>query len=588
MGVWALARRKAAKRRAYRAMLREVPAAAGHAVLRPRIGTAWNESLARHTEEILAQAERMLRDDNRFFSFPYRTRELERPWQYDPLERRYWPERHYTEQRLHGPDTPRDVKIVWEINRFKDLVLLGQAARITSDPKYADEVRRRLLSWIEDNPFAATINWASALEISIRLIAWTSTLLLLRDAGFDVTDPKINRSVFEQASYLAADLSTDKILFTNHLIGEVSGLLAISLVWEFPGCERFEARARQVLESEILFQVFSDGVSREASGWYHQFVTDFFDLAQRVTARAGAPLSERFSERLSKMKTYLSAITVNGEVVRYGDADDGWALWFEGDRDAWATDVFGPAASEASFEHGFFPSSGYAAFFREESFLFVRGGAFGMGGSGFSSHAHDDLLSPVLYLQGHPVIVDAGTFVYNGDPAARMKYRREMAHNGLQLGQGSPAIQKLNFGWKRARRNAELAGVEFREAFTATAGRCGEWRGIRRSIALLGDHLGVVHDEFGFRQTTDAQWRFHLHPMWKHSSTLENGSLVFKNSDGWTLLITPRGEFDSQEIEVYDYSPSYRVETKALLLHLRARAPLGAYEVRFAISQDLS
>src|SRR5205085_4694344 len=128
---------------------------------------------------------------------------------YDPLEKKHWPRRHYTEKKLHAADTPSDAKIVWEINRFKDLTILGQAAVLTQEERYAAEAERRILSWIDENPFAGTINWASALEISIRLLSWTATLLLLQEArgGNPATTeaeihPKIARSIFEQASYL--------------------------------------------------------------------------------------------------------------------------------------------------------------------------------------------------------------------------------------------------------------------------------------------------------------------------------------------------------------------------------------------------
>jgi hypothetical protein len=151
---------------------------------------------------IVEAADRMLRDENTFFTFAYSLRDVEHPWDYDPLEKKHWPRRHYTEQKLHGDDTPHDVKIVWEINRFVDLPTLAEAAYLTRDERYAKEIEWRMLSWAEENPFAHSINWASALEIGIRIISWSASLRLLQLAGFSVHDnERIRRLIYEQLRY---------------------------------------------------------------------------------------------------------------------------------------------------------------------------------------------------------------------------------------------------------------------------------------------------------------------------------------------------------------------------------------------------
>jgi len=561
-------------------MLEAVPRSKATALLK-QFGRGEIVPLQPDLKVVLERAEAMLRDENLFFTFPYQTR-LERPWEYDPFEQKHWPRRHYTEQKLHGPDTPRDVKIVWEINRFKDLTTLSQAALLTGDEKYAREAERRILSWIEENPFAGSINWASALEISIRLLSWTATLVLLRDSGFEVhSRASIARSVYEQAAYLAADLSMDKVVPTNHLIGEAAGLFVLCNVWDFPDRDTYSQTAREILEREILRQTFADGATREATSWYHQFVTHFFDLADRVSTRELQPMSAEFQERLSKMKTYLSALTVNGEVIRYGDADDGWAIYFEGDADAWKTYLFGPATTTPAFEHGYFPEAEQAAIHMENSFAFVRGGEFGMGGAGYSSHAHDDYLSPVIYLGGLPVVTDPGTYVYNGDKESRARFRGETAHNGLKVGRGSEAVQRMNFGWHRVRPNARLSSVEFSNDYAIVLGKCAEWNGVSRKV-MVGGAIAIVHDAFEHEQTS-AEWRFHLDPQWKHEFTTEQGSLGFSNKRGDHVMFVFKGQFDTKQIETYDFSPSYRVEQKALVIHLTAQKPLGAFEVRIAL-----
>ena len=246
LGVLAEKRRKQER---YEKMLREVPLSGHTATL-----DQWKiDKISNHAataEAIVAKAEAMLLDKNVYFTFPYKLRGPARPWNYDPQEGLYWPERHYTEQQLHDDDTPHDVKIVWEINRFKDLPTLAQAAYLTREKKYADEVEWRLHSWIDDNPFANSINWASGLELSIRLLSWTASIGLIRAVGFDISsNPRIARSIYEQAAYLRADLSTDKIVRSNHLIGEAAGLFAIAHLWDYPAADEHATIARPILES---------------------------------------------------------------------------------------------------------------------------------------------------------------------------------------------------------------------------------------------------------------------------------------------------------------------------------------------------
>ncbi|HET6512147.1 MAG TPA: hypothetical protein VFH43_08145, partial [Candidatus Kapabacteria bacterium] len=141
-GFFGVMREKRQKQDRYQKMLLEVPLSRAIAVLK-----AWDVAAidisAPDRESIIRKADSMLRDENEYFTFPYRLRGVPRPWNYDPYEKLYWPRDHYTEQKLHSEDTPQDVKIVWEINRFKDLPTLAQAAYLTRDAKYADEIEYR-------------------------------------------------------------------------------------------------------------------------------------------------------------------------------------------------------------------------------------------------------------------------------------------------------------------------------------------------------------------------------------------------------------------------------------------------------------
>jgi hypothetical protein len=562
---------KRRKQERYAKMLESVPKSDHVAELRGR-EISRVEISAEDRDAIIGAANAMLRDENHFFTFPYRTRGIERPWNYDPFEQLYWPADHYTEQKLHSENTPSDVKIVWEINRFKDLPTLAQAAYLTKEAKYANDVERRLESWIADNPFAHSINWASGLELGIRLLAWSSAITLCRAAGYDLsTNRRIARSIYEQAAYLRAELSTDRIVRSNHLIGEAAGLFVTSMLWEFPESEEFASVARALLESEIMSQTFEDGATRESTTWYHGFVTDLFDMASRVATKASKPFSKQFDERLFAMKVFReSVIQPDGTPVRIGDADDGFALYFEGTNDAWLDALFGLADKKA-FHVSSFQRSGYACLRENGSALYLRGGEFGMGGSGSSSHAHDDLLAPVLWLENLPILVDPGTYVYNGAAKFRSRYRGEHSHNTFSLDEGSEAKQKLNFGWYQARKPAKLK-VEG----TSVTGRYGEWPEHTRRIELRASEAEIL--DTVAKEHRRAYARLHLHPMWRPEEAI-GSRRSFMNASGDKLHLEIDG-WKRIDLETYDYSPSYRVQVPATKVILQTGPVRGKFAVR--------
>ncbi len=586
-GVLALLIRKIVKHFRYKKMMLAVPSNAQNARLTVTSEFPKTEELNIDRENILAQANLMLHDENIFFTFPYRTRGIERPWEFDPIENKYWPRRHYTERLLHDNDTPRDVKIVFEINRFKDLPALGQAALLTGDEKYAIEVERRILSWIEDNPFAQSVNWSSALEISIRLISWSTTLLLLKKAGFNIADNlKIQRSIYEQASYLAADLGTDKVISTNHLIGEAAGLYLTASLWECNEGRDYAQIAERILEREIVNQTFPDGVSREASSWYHQFTTHFFDLADRVATHQGNTFSSQYKTRLSKMKYFLNEMMVDDHVVRYGDADDGWVLFLDGDLDSWKSFIFGTSLIPATDSiRKYYPDTNLVAAHIGDAFLFLRAGAFGMGGAGFSSHAHDDLLSPIINLAGRAVLLDPGTFVYSGDPEKRMQYRCASAHNGIIIGNGTGAIPRKQFGWEQIRPDAHILDTTFSDTEVKIIASYGEWPQHRRTITI--NHISaLIEDHFLQPFAQRCEWRFHLAPEWTiEDETLRQGHYHFQNLSGDRLNIELSGEFETIHIESYDYSSSYLVAHPATMLRLTTPNPSGIYTIHLSIQR---
>src|ERR671919_121156 len=81
-----------------------------------------------------------------------------------------------------------DPKRVWEPSRHQHFLVLGAAAALTGDHRYADEVADQLAGWIAQNPPRLGIHWMESLELALRLLSWLWTLpIVLGTARFTPT-----------------------------------------------------------------------------------------------------------------------------------------------------------------------------------------------------------------------------------------------------------------------------------------------------------------------------------------------------------------------------------------------------------------
>ena len=383
-----------------------------------------------------------------------------------------------------------DVKLIWELNRHQFLSGLDR------------ELARRLVrDWITQNPYEFGINWNSAMEVGLRLIAWIETFE--RDEFSD--------ALAQHARFIRHNLSSDWIPRNNHLIAEAAALAV------------YEGRPNQWLQHAVAEQFYPSGVDREQSVSYHRFVTHLLSVA-------GMPLPKSIA--------YLAAICQpDGSLPHVGDDDDGIASGKP------LESLLTPMTSAA------FPDAGHYVIRRGNDYCFVRCGEFGLPPN--YGHGHADLLSPVLWLRGQQLFVDAGTFTYNGDPKLRRHFRSAHAHNVVTVDDRDYAEQNGTFGWLNPPRGIcdSWTGNELRGSHNA-------YRDlgitVRRRITYAGG-VFTIADAVEGAGTHRLRWRFHLHPNLKIIRCTDN---TFEFDGGFTMRVeVPAGA----RLEVGDgwYSPSY-------------------------------
>lgn len=528
-----------------------------------------------------AAADRTLSGAYRMLNIEFSEPDLD--WHLDPQTGVRAPMDYSLDINYRDPSVAGNVKNIWEKNRHHHVSVLAAAYAATRDERYAAETARQLTSWVRNNPFLRGVNWTSALELGIRLIAWTWMERLLRGApqhhalfGADgVMWPVIYRHQWLIRHYYSVGSSAN-----NHLIGELAGLFIASTVWPyFPESRAWGAYAREKLEEAMVRQTFPDGLNREQAFAYHVFVLDFFLLVAAEAARAGAPISRTGEVVMAKMARAIVALTdCRGHVPRYGDDDEGKALDLGPIRSALDCPWWKDCLSRLPAPENEYAFSGAGLYVLaqdrgtpNERLCIMDAGPLGY--LSIAAHGHADALAFTLNVGGEPVIVDPGTGAYHADPAARAYFRSTRAHNTVTvdgLDQSQPAgvflwthhARTRILEWGSGRIEAEHDGYR-RLSDPVTHRRVAQW---------VDDAL-VIADELDAQGEHEYEFRLHFSPRCRVAVGDEEFVVQW---DGGQMRISRDAALTYRVAEGEDeagwYSPGFNVKERAPTLIGTVRA----------------
>ena len=403
-------------------------------------------------------------------------------WRRDALSGRETDRRFFRRIPYLNAGVVGDHKVIWELNRHQHWILLAQAYRFTGRPEFAAEVERQWLDWRIENPFQRGINWCSALEVAFRALSWIWVYHLLAGQWTDAQRSAWVADLAHHGWHLEYNLS-HYFSPNTHLLGEAVALHAIGELFpELPRAARWRALGHEVVTAELSRQVQADGSHFEQSTYYQVYALDFFLFHYLLSGRPQA-----YEPALRKMADYLDALLGPGEdaaIPFLGDDDGGrffhpygdharygratiascallfqrWE-WMRSPDDLapqaswWLSEALSPpdlaaaaANSKSATRSRVFATSGTVVFNHaagQEQVVFDAG-PFGAGTAG---HSHSDTLSICFRRGGEELLVDAGTYRYVGDDAARNWFRGTAAHNTIRIDGRDQAVGRGPFGW---------------------------------------------------------------------------------------------------------------------------------------------
>lgn len=500
-------------------------------------------------------------------------------WHLDPLSGRRAPQIHWSLIDPLDQATIGDARLVWELNRHGWLVVLGRAYILSGEERYAKVAAERLRDWMLANPPGLGINWASSLEVGIRLIAWCWAMSLLHRSGAFSTARLLSLMrdwIAAHAAHVARYLSSYHSPNT-HLTGEALALFYAGVLFpELPPAGRWRALGDQILSREIREQVLPDGVYFEQSTGYQRYTVEFYLHYLVLAALQGVAIAPDVPRRVQGMLDFLLyAREPRGRLPQIGDGDGGtllplaerdaddpsdlfstaavlferrdyaWAagglapetVWLLGARSVSAFRRLQPAPPSASPSR-LFAAGGYAVFRNDwgsdaHQLLFDVGP---LGCPTTAGHGHADLLSVQCCVAGAPYLVDPGTFVYTRYPDWRRHFRSSAAHSTMRIDDADQAEPDGPFRW-RTRPQAHIKGWASSAAADFACAEHDAYAPVthrRTAVFAKPDHFIVVDDLLG---DGEHAWelRYQLAPM--PVSIEADGWLRARGDDGHALLL---------------------------------------------------
>lgn len=267
-----------------------------------------------------------------------------------------WPVRQWGGSTAYGHKPGVDVKVPWELARMQHLPRLALAFALDGDAVLVAQFRHQVLDFLAANPPGWGVNWACAMDVSIRavnlLLAWD--LFRAHGAQFDaVFADELAAAILAHGRHVVHHLEWSRDHRGNHYLADICGLAFMAAY--LPRSRETDlwlAFSVQQLAAEIPRQFGPDGANFEASTAYHRLSAEMalFTVAlilglpadKQAALRefdasvwtlhpklapgpmAWPPFGDDMLTRLGKAARFAADATKpSGDLVQIGDNDSG-------------------------------------------------------------------------------------------------------------------------------------------------------------------------------------------------------------------------------------------------------------------------
>ena len=484
-----------------------------------------------------------------------------------------------------------DIRAIWEPARLQHitalLLYLRQGDRAKHKKAINEFIKGSIIQWIRNNPFPYGPHYMSAMECGLRVPVFLYCIKLLDNLTNEESE-LIRDAMYQHAWLISKRLSLYSSL-GNHTIVECVGLVFAGAVFYKADAGRaWLSRGVELLRQELDHQILLDGGPVEQSMNYHRFVLDMYWLTVDFLEKNNLYDCKDITPKLMRGESFIAAFQDSyGNLPSIGDSDDGYAI------------APGILPVRLQTEHikedvAVFKDAGYTVITTENDVkLTFDHGPLGM--PPLYNHGHADALSVTLSKEGRMMLVDPGTYRYNGVPEGRRYFKGTRAHNTVTIDGLDQAVQETGFIWSRPYA-VDLACAERADTGYYTSAthngysRLDEPVWHTRSLQYFDHANFLIKDTFSGTGVHDYELNYQLHP--DISAHKQDGWWVLENS-GAVIYLKLLGENDfnfvnGQKNPLHGwYSPAYGVKEASGVLTCRVHGHVNDVSFATVICTDI-
>ncbi|MFO7889761.1 MAG: alginate lyase family protein [bacterium] len=507
-----------------------------------------------------------------YFSFHQYNCGLPPDWFYDPFNTYTYPrENHWSNIQEFKY---KDIKNIWELNRFGFVYDLIRAYYRTGNDQYARIFWQLVEDWHKHNPPNQGPNWKCGQEITFRVMAWCFGLYAFLSSKETTPErmSKLAQMIAVSGKRIDKNISYALSQNNNHSISEAVGLYTIGLLFpEFKKAVLWKEKGKELLESLGQKLIYADGSFSQHSLNYHRLMLRDYLWALRLGDINNDPFSSALKEKLLQACLYLYHLQY-GETRRvpnYGQNDGALILplnncefydfrpvvqsmyfLLTGNRcytpGPWDEDlywIFGESALKVHVdsiteENLKAEEGGYYTIRSSESFMFTRCASFR------HRPSQADMLHMDLFWKGQNIATDPGTYSYHAEEPWNNPFAETTYHNTVSVDSRDQMERSSPFMWL-----PWIKGQVLRNQ-VSPSGNLHVWEGehngyqrlkkpvfYNRAILKLGTAQWLVLDRLYSQSVHD--YRLHwLLAYFPHTFSQKNQSLILNTPKGAYHIFT--------------------------------------------------
>lgn len=527
----------------------------------------------------------------------------ERRWADEGLEHKFFVHKGYQPSYFYGDDIDwqywpvKDNELRWQLHRTKWWVPMGKAYRVTGDEKYAAEWVLQYRDWIKKNPLTEFkgIKDKEMEEVDNVYFAWRPLEVC------DRLEHQIEQfELFLPSEHFTPEFLTDFLdnyhrhaTFANshyskqgnHLLFEAQRVIfAGSFFPEFKDAAGWRKTGVDILNREIVKQVYPDGVQYELDPGYHMACIGIFGKALQMMDANGyrGEFPKSYLDTMEKMAQFTYNIAFPDYTLPVFSDNKlhqkpamlsnyrSWRKIFPKDKalQYFATD--GTKGKLPDYTSRAFPDGGFYVMRNgwdtTATVMVLKAGPKG------EWHNQYDNGTFEFWTNGRGFFPDSGSYIYGGDDEVlkqRNWFRQTAVHNTLTLDDKNLQTRESKLLKWEAAPEGDLAVVE-------TPGYDGLTH--RRAVFFVDKKFFVIADEAYGDAAGDVAVHYQLLPCDPLENTVKKAvSTAFADGNNITMRVFGA---DKMEAEEGWMSPAYRVKKARPAYAFRSEKKAGK-PVRF-------